>query len=147
MVPNILGPNPPAAAWGDAAVIVPWVLYQRFGDQLLADQFDSMRAWVDRIDQIADETHLWERGFQFGDWLDPPPPDNRAGAHARVWSPRPILPARPSWSGRRRRCWGAGRAAQYAPWRRRYGRLCPRICHPGRAAAERLVHAYALAAF
>jgi len=78
VVPNILGPNPPAAAWGDAAVIVPWVLYQRFGDrQLLADQFDSMRAWVDRIDQIADETHLWERGFQFGDWLDPAaPPDN-----------------------------------------------------------------------
>ena len=34
--------TPPAAAWGDAAVIVPWVLYQRYGDAgLLAAQFDE----------------------------------------------------------------------------------------------------------
>ena len=25
-------PLEPAAAWGDAAVFVPWTLYQRFGD-------------------------------------------------------------------------------------------------------------------
>lgn len=81
VVPNVLeGPNPPAAAWGDAAVIVPWVLYQRFGDrQLLAAQFDSMRAWVDLIDRLAGEKHLWERGFQFGDWLDPAAPPDQPG--------------------------------------------------------------------
>src|SRR5438876_4965675 len=40
------GADHPAAvaAWGDAAVIVPWVLYQRFGDTgVLAAQYESMR--------------------------------------------------------------------------------------------------------
>ena len=40
----------PAAAWGDAAVIVPWVLYQRFGDtEVLRRQYSSMTAWVDQV--------------------------------------------------------------------------------------------------
>jgi len=83
VVPNVIdGPVVPAAAWGDAAVIVPWVLYQRFGDaSILAAQFDSMRAWVDCIAARAGETYLWDTGFQFGDWLDPAaPPDNPAAA-------------------------------------------------------------------
>ncbi len=75
-------PNPPAAAWGDAAVIVPWVLYQRYGDTgILARQFDSMRAWVDLLAEVAGPSRLWDRGFQFGDWLDPAaPPDRPADA-------------------------------------------------------------------
>jgi alpha-L-rhamnosidase len=68
----------PAAAWGDAAVVVPWTLYQRTGDlQILADQYDSMRAWVDQIAAIAGPRHLWDTGFQFGDWLDPAAPPQR----------------------------------------------------------------------
>ena len=44
-----LAAGPPAAAWGDAAVIVPWVLHERFGDLgLLRRSIASMRAWVDR---------------------------------------------------------------------------------------------------
>jgi len=83
VVPNIIDePAVPATAWGDAAVIVPWVLYQRFGDAgILAAQFDSMRAWVDVIAARAGETYLWDTGFQFGDWLDPAaPPDKPAAA-------------------------------------------------------------------
>ena len=85
VVPNTLkGPVQGAAAWSDAAVIVPWVLYQRFGDQsILASQFESMRAWVDWIDNFAGESHLWDHGFQFGDWLDPAAPPEDPGA-ARV---------------------------------------------------------------
>jgi alpha-L-rhamnosidase len=68
-----------AAAWGDAAVLVPWVLYQRFGDPaILAAQFGSMRAWVERIADIAGEKRLWDQGFQYGDWLDPAAPPDRA---------------------------------------------------------------------
>jgi alpha-L-rhamnosidase len=76
------GPTPPAAAWGDAATVIPWVIYQRFGDKkILADQFESMRAWVDQLDKIAGPSHLWDKGFQFGDWLDPDaPPDRPAKA-------------------------------------------------------------------
>jgi len=78
VVPDVLGDGgPAAAAWGDAATIVPWVVYQRTGDAgLLARQLPSMRAWVDRIADLAGPDHLWSGGFQFGDWLDPPaPPD------------------------------------------------------------------------
>jgi len=57
VVPNVLPGTPiPAAAWGDAAVIVPWVLYQRYGDtRILAEQFESIRAWVDLLANIAEE--------------------------------------------------------------------------------------------
>ena len=81
VVPNVLpGTNPPATAWGDAATVIPWVLYQRFGDvQVLADQFESMRAWVDLLERVAGEGRLWDTGFQFGDWLDPAAPPDKPG--------------------------------------------------------------------
>ncbi len=82
VVPNPLAGSPnPAAAWGDAAVIVPWVLYQRYGDAaVLADQYDSMRAWVECVAERAGDSRLWDQGFQFGDWLDPSAPPDRPGA-------------------------------------------------------------------
>ncbi|HEU5103007.1 MAG TPA: glycoside hydrolase family 78 protein [Roseiflexaceae bacterium] len=82
VVPEVMGrANPPAAAWGDAAVIVPWVLYQRYGDVgILAQQFDSMCAWVDLIAEKAGARRLWDHGFQFGDWLDPNAPPDKPGA-------------------------------------------------------------------
>ncbi|MBO0828293.1 MAG: glycoside hydrolase family 78 protein [Streptosporangiales bacterium] len=66
------------AAWGDAATVVPSVLYRRFGDEgLLRRQYPSMRKWVDAVAAIAGESRLWRGGFQFGDWLDPSaPPDD-----------------------------------------------------------------------
>ena len=73
-----------AAGWGDAATIVPWTLYERFGDvAVLEQQYPSMTAWVDTIATLAGDSHLWEGGFQFGDWLDPDaPPDRPAQAKA-----------------------------------------------------------------
>jgi alpha-L-rhamnosidase len=67
----------PAAGWGDAAVIVPWTVYEYTGDrELLALQYDSMHAWVDLVERLAGPTRLWDTGFQYGDWLDPTaPPD------------------------------------------------------------------------
>lgn len=83
VVPNVLGSNfGIAAAWGDAATIVPWVLQERFGDVgILTDQYESMRAWVDYVSAEVGENNLWDTGFQFGDWLDPTaPPDKPAQA-------------------------------------------------------------------
>jgi alpha-L-rhamnosidase len=85
VVPDVIrSPAPATAAWGDAATIVPWVLYRRFADRdLLARQLPSMRAWVDRMAGLAGEDLLWTGGFQFGDWLDPgAPPDDPAAAKA-----------------------------------------------------------------
>jgi len=81
---TLKGAGPAAAAWGDAATIVPWVVYQRSGDAaVLARQLPSMRAWVDHLAGLAGPSHLWRGGFQFGDWVDPTaPPDNPFGAKA-----------------------------------------------------------------
>ena len=82
VIPDILRTDgPAAAAWGDAATVVPWTLYQRFGDAgVLAAQFDSMRAWVDRQAELAGPDRVWAGGFQFGDWLDPAAPPDAPGA-------------------------------------------------------------------
>ena len=73
-------PNFPTAAWGDAAVIVPWELYRHDGDPLvLVDQYDSMRGWVDLVDRLTHHTGLWNEGFQLGDWLDPAAPPDKPG--------------------------------------------------------------------
>jgi len=59
--------------WADAAVILPWMLYEFYGDAAILDrQFDSMRAWVDWV--AAREAQLEESGLNFagqhfGDWL------------------------------------------------------------------------------
>ena len=80
VVPHVLGQAMPAAAWGDAATVVPEVLHERYGDrQVLVDQYPSMRSWVDTILGIAGERQLWEGQFQFGDWLDPAAPPSRPG--------------------------------------------------------------------
>ncbi|MFD3401771.1 family 78 glycoside hydrolase catalytic domain [Kribbella sp. NPDC058693] len=85
VVPDVLRNESPAtAAWGDAATIVPWVIYERSGDAgLLARQLPSMRAWVDKMADLAGSDLLWSGGFQFGDWLDPTaPPENAFAAKA-----------------------------------------------------------------
>jgi alpha-L-rhamnosidase len=83
VVPNVLpDAATPAAAWGDAACVVPWVLYERYGDaEILRAQYPSMTAWADCLLGIAGEALVWEGGFQFGDWLDPTaPPEDAARA-------------------------------------------------------------------
>ena len=82
IVPDVLGGSgAPIAAWGDAATVVPWTLYNRFGSHdVLVRQFESMSAWVDVIEKAAGPGLLWESGFQFGDWLDPDAPFDDPGA-------------------------------------------------------------------
>lgn len=69
VVPNVLKGHS-SAAWGDAAVICLWTIYQCYGDKrLLAEQFDSMKAWVEYIRAQGEDEYLWNTGFHFGDWL------------------------------------------------------------------------------
>ena len=61
-----------AAIWSDAAVWVPWALWQAYGElSVLEDQYDSMAAHVRRVESKLSPNGLWDTGFQFGDWLDP----------------------------------------------------------------------------
>lgn len=73
-----------AAIWSDAAVWVPWALFQAYGDAaVLERQWDSMAGHVRRVSALASANGLWDTGFQFGDWLDPDaPPDQPWAAKA-----------------------------------------------------------------
>lgn len=58
-----------AAAWGDAAVIVPWTLYQVYGDtNILERQYGSMKAWIDFMQDHAVD-NIWNYRIQMGDWV------------------------------------------------------------------------------
>ncbi|MCM2676270.1 alpha-L-rhamnosidase [Alkalicoccobacillus plakortidis] len=71
VIPNVLdSESHSSAAWGDAAVISPWVLYLNYGDErILRDQFSSMKAWVEYIYNQGEDPYLWNTGFHFGDWV------------------------------------------------------------------------------
>ena len=72
VIPDVLGGGG-AAGWADAGVIVPWTLYQSFGDiRILDTQYESMKAWVDFMDERAARAgsrFLREGDHTFGDWL------------------------------------------------------------------------------
>lgn len=59
-----------SAAWGDAACIIPWQLWQAYGDkELLRHHFPMMKRWVDYMHSAGDEEFLWLGGNHYGDWL------------------------------------------------------------------------------
>ncbi len=60
-----------APAWGDAGVIVPWTLYQVYGDtRILTQYYEGMARWLTYL-EAANPDGLWRhaRGNDFGDWL------------------------------------------------------------------------------
>ncbi|MDO5423729.1 MAG: glycoside hydrolase family 78 protein [Eubacteriales bacterium] len=59
-----------SSAWSDAAVIIPWVVYQSYGDErILEESWQCMHEWVDYIKNHTNENGLWMSGYQYGDWL------------------------------------------------------------------------------
>jgi len=79
VVPAVCFNNQVSAAWSDAATVVPWNLYQMYGDkELLREQYAGMKAWTDYIisqDEASGGTRLYTTDNHFGDWLalDAPP--------------------------------------------------------------------------
>ncbi len=77
-----------SAGWGDAVTIVPWQLYQAYGDAtILSENLPMMCRWLDRVEAVAagfrhasrtargpeqpHEHYLWDAGFHWGEWLEP----------------------------------------------------------------------------
>ncbi len=58
-------------AWADAGTIVPWVVYERYGDKrILERSIDSMIQWVDWCrDHSTGLIRDRDRGNDYGDWL------------------------------------------------------------------------------
>ena len=94
VIPDVLTSRGPAttsavptagvAGWSDAAIIVPWELYLRYGDvRILEEQYPSMKAWLSYAVNQAGDDLVWRPGFHFGDWSaeTETPPDLIASAY------------------------------------------------------------------
>lgn len=78
-----------SAGWGDATVLVPWAIYEAYGDpEILAESWESMVMWVDyalglaetlrhptRVERSAEpcphERYIWDAPFHYGEWCEP----------------------------------------------------------------------------
>ena len=74
-----------SVGWGDAAVLVPWNLYRIYGDeQILKDNYEMMKKWVDFLGRRAGKSKLKNRfgknpyrkyiidtGMDYGEWCEP----------------------------------------------------------------------------
>jgi len=75
VIPNVLSHSTrkgaaASAGWADVATVVPWTVYQAFGDKrILEEQYASMKAWVEYMRRAAGDNYIWNTGFTFGDWL------------------------------------------------------------------------------
>lgn len=62
-----------ASVWSDIATLLPDMLFEYYGDkEALERHYPLMKDWVDSVrrdDQKRGEKHLWDFGFQFGDWV------------------------------------------------------------------------------
>jgi alpha-L-rhamnosidase len=61
-----------ATGWADAAVIIPWTVYQSYGDKrILEEQYSSMKGWVDYMAKESGDDFLWnnQNHWHWGDWL------------------------------------------------------------------------------
>jgi len=75
-------PPRPAAAWSDAAVIIPWTMYISYGDKrILEEQYPTMVKWVEYERQRAGNEYIWKNDFQYGDWLAYAAPNSEARSY------------------------------------------------------------------
>lgn len=80
MISNLLQGS---AGWGDACVLVPWALYEAYGDKtILEENYDMMTRWLAFTQKRAQKTrphnllnpyhkYLADEGFHFGEWCQP----------------------------------------------------------------------------
>ena len=71
-VPDILRTHACVSIWHDAATIVPWLIWQTYGDlRVLKEQYESMKESVEYTRRQAGEEGLLtvSNSSQFGDWV------------------------------------------------------------------------------
>ena len=68
-----------SSGWGDACILVPWALYEVYGDQtILEENYDMMIRWLAFVEKRAQKTriqnlrnpykkYLVDEGFHFGE--------------------------------------------------------------------------------
>lgn len=59
-------------SWSGMIIMIPWSLYQHFGDEtLLRDSYTTMVAWLNLMDETIKATGDLYQGFSFGDHSPP----------------------------------------------------------------------------
>jgi len=57
--------------WGSAGIVIPWELYQQYGDPgILAENYPAMKAYMEYLDTVTDANGLITDSL-LGDWLGP----------------------------------------------------------------------------
>ncbi len=71
VAPRVVLVDDGAPAWGDVGILLPWVIYQMYGDrQIIERHFDAMKHWMNYIAEPNPTfLRLERRGYDFGDWL------------------------------------------------------------------------------
>ena len=70
VVPSLTAYKPGGGAWSDAVTIIPWQLYETYGDiSFLADMYDAMEKWIAYIPTVSTTKDLWTGCWTYGDWL------------------------------------------------------------------------------
>ncbi len=73
-----VGETEAQAIWGDAAVWVPEALWNVYGDVgMLAAEYPGIVMHLESVLPRLSGDGLWNRDWQFGDWLDPDAPPDR----------------------------------------------------------------------
>jgi alpha-L-rhamnosidase len=69
-----------STGWADCSTIIPWNMYLAYGDKkILADQYNSMKAWVDFMKNKS-VNDLWKYRFSIlATWLFYHPDDDNDG--------------------------------------------------------------------
>ncbi len=66
--PAIVVDGPAKAGWGDAVTVIPWVVYQFYGDtRILKDNYPGMKAWVDYMKRKS-KSNIYRWSQKPGDW-------------------------------------------------------------------------------
>lgn len=70
VVPSLTAYKPGGSAWSDAVTIIPWQLYQTYGEiSFLADMYNAMEKWVAYIPTVSTTKDLCTGVWTYGDWL------------------------------------------------------------------------------
>jgi alpha-L-rhamnosidase len=70
VVPSLTAYKPGGAGWSDAVAIIPWNLYETYGDlSFLSDMYEAMEKWLAYIPTVSTTPYLFTGCWTYGDWL------------------------------------------------------------------------------
>ncbi|MBR2822828.1 MAG: family 78 glycoside hydrolase catalytic domain [Clostridia bacterium] len=70
VIPSLTAYKPGGAGWSDAVTIIPWNLYEAYGDlSFLSDMYEAMEKWIAYVPTVSTTPDLFTGCWTYGDWL------------------------------------------------------------------------------